>query len=223
MTIVKALEAAIDGYRRRATLSGAIRVSRDGDVLLERAYGAASVQLGVANTVETRFHIASMTKMFIAASVVRLSQDGHLSLEDHPAAYVPELSQLDPRMTLHHLLSHTAGLADVYDVPSLRVEIDAVVHRKGSLLDYLAALPCLDPPGERWRYSSTGFLFLAYVVERAARAPFAQVMANLFFSPLGLANTGADDPYRGEPGSCDGPDREVDRVAQRAERRARRD
>jgi len=204
MTITEALEAAIDAYRGRPTLCGAIRISRDGRVLFERAYGAASLQLGVANTLESRFHIASMTKMLIAAAVVRLSLEGRLSLQDHPSVYVPEMSQLDPGVTLHHLLCHTAGLADVYDVPNLRWEIGALVVRKGRLLDYLAALPSLHPPGERWRYSSTGFLFLAYVVEQAAGAPFAKVMSDLFLSPLGLANTGTDNPFLVNPGRATG-------------------
>lgn len=204
MTIAEHLEAAIDAYRGRATLSGAVRISRDGHVLFERAYGAASLQLSVANTLESRFHIASMTKIFIAAAVVRLSEEGRLSLQDHPSIYVPELSQLDPGVTLHLLLCHTAGLADVYDVPNLRSEISALAVHKRRLLDYLAALPSAHPPGACWRYSSTGFLLLAYVVEQAAGAPFAQVMTDLFFSPLGLASTGTDDPLQVNPGRATG-------------------
>src|SRR4030095_13355047 len=137
MTITQALDAAIDAYRGRPTLCGAIRISRDGDVLFERAYGTASLQLGVGNTPESRFHIASMTKMFTAAAVVRLSQEGQLSLQDHPSVYVPELSCLDPGVTIHHLLCHTAGLADVYALPNLRAEIAALAARKGRLLDFL--------------------------------------------------------------------------------------
>jgi CubicO group peptidase (beta-lactamase class C family) len=204
MTITEALGAAIDAYRGRPTLCGAIRISRDGRVLFERAYGAASVQLSVPNTLENRFHIASMTKMFIAAAAVRLSQEGRLSLQDHPSVYVPELAKLDPGVTLHRLLCHMAGLADVYDLANLRGEISALVLRKGRLLDYLAALPSLHRPGQCWRYSSTGFLFLAYVLERVADAPFAQVMTDLFFSPLGLASTGADNPSLMNPGRATG-------------------
>lgn len=196
----EAIEAMIDGLPGREVLCGAIRISCDGEPLFERAYGHASLQLGVANTLSTRFHVGSVTKMFIAAAVLRLSRDGLLSLQSHPSAYVPELARLHPAVTLHHLLSHTAGLADLYEVPNLRVEMAALVARGERLLDYLAALPASDAPGALWRYSSTGYLLLAYVVESARGAPFAQVLEELFWTPLGLADTGPDKPQLVNPG-----------------------
>jgi CubicO group peptidase (beta-lactamase class C family) len=204
MALAEAISAAIDAHEGRHALCGALRISRDGEPLFERAYGDASVQLGVPNALTTRFHIASMTKMFIAAATLRLVQDGRLSLQAHPADYVPELSPLAPGVTLHHLLSHTAGLADVYDVPGVRLEILALKARGGRLLDYLAAQPPLRPPGAGWRYSSSGFLILAYVVQAAAGAPFAQVADDLLLRPLGLADTGPDDPFVVNPGRATG-------------------
>lgn len=204
MNIAKTISAALDAQTERQALCGCVRVSRDGEVLFERAYGEASVQLAVPNALSTRFHIASMTKMFISAAVLRLVQDGRLALHAHPAAYVPELSSLAPTLTLHHLLSHTAGLADIYDVPNLRLEVGALRARGGRLLDYLAALPPLQDPGVGWRYSSTGFLLLAYLAETVAGAPFAQVAQELFLRPLGLEDTGPDNPFVVNPGRATG-------------------
>ena len=194
------IEAVIDGLPGRKELSGAIRISCDGEPIFERAYGHASLQLGVANTISTRFHVGSVTKVFIAAAVLRLSRDGLISLQSHPSAYVPELARLHPALTVHHMLSHTAGLADIYEVPSLRAEVAGLVARGERLLDYLTALPTPDAPGARWRYSSTGFLLLAYVVESVRGAPFAQVVDELFRTPLGLAHTGPDNPQLVNPG-----------------------
>src|ERR1700722_17066530 len=172
MSTTEDLEAAIDAYPGRANLCGVIRISRGGRLLFEQAYGRASVQLGVDNRPDTRFHIASMTKMVIAAAVVRLAGEGVLSLQAHPSTYVPALAALDRRVTLHHLLSHTSGLADVYDQPDLRLDMLRLVARKGRLLDYLIALPQIFAPDERWAYSTTGFLLLAYVVEEVSGSPF---------------------------------------------------
>jgi len=135
----ESLEAAIDAYHERASLCGAIRISRNGAVLLERVYGKASVQLGVDNHLSTRFHIASVTKMFISAAVVRLACEGRVSLHDHPSNYLPGLSSLDARITIHHLLSHTSGLADVYGGPDLRPEMIRLAKSGGRLFDYLVA------------------------------------------------------------------------------------
>ena len=129
MTIASRLEAAVEAYPARGDLCGAVRVSRDGEVPLERAYGQASLQLGVDNHARTRFHIASMTRMFISAAVVRLAGDGRLSLGEHPSAYLPALSVIDRRISPHHLLSHTSGLADVYDRADLQIDMALLAKR----------------------------------------------------------------------------------------------
>ncbi len=204
MTIAGRLQAAVETYPARNDLCGAIRVSRDGEVLLERAYGQASMQLGVANHTRTRFHIASVTKMFISAAVVRLAGEGRLSLREHPSAYLPALSVLDRRLSLHHLLSHTSGLADVYDRPDLRIDMAVLQKRGEPLLGYLAALPQLFEPGARWAYSTTGFLLLAYVLEAASGKDFASLIDELLLKPLGMFDTGPDDPFRVNPGRASG-------------------
>jgi CubicO group peptidase (beta-lactamase class C family) len=204
VSIAGNLEAAIDAYPGRANLCGAIRISRDGHLLLERAYGRASVQLAVDNQPTTRFHIASMTKMFIAAAVVRFVSDGTLSLRAHPSTYIPALSVIDSRITLHHLLSHTSGLADIYAQPDLRLDMVGLTMRGGSLFEYLIRLPQLFEPGERWNYSTTGFLLLAYVLEHVSGSRFDAVVGEMFLGPLGMNDTGPDDPYRVNPGRAIG-------------------
>ena len=204
MTIASRLEATVDNYPARSDLCGAIRVSRDGEVLLERAYGQASIQLGVDNQARTRFHIASATKMFISAAVVRLAGDGRLSLREHPSAYLPALSVIDRRISLHHLLSHTSGLADVYDRPDLRTDMALLAKRGQRLFGYLTALPQLFDPGARWSYSTTGFLLLAYVLEEVSGVPLGSLIDELFLQPLGMFDTGPDDPFRVNPGRASG-------------------
>ena len=204
MNLSDELEAAIDAFPGHADLCGAIRISRSGNVLFEHAYGRASVQLGVDNQPSTRFHIASTTKMFISAAVVRLVIEGRLSLQSHPSAYVPAMLAIDPRITLHHLLSHTSGLADIYEVPGLRFDMVGLAMRKGRLLDYLIDLPQIFAPGEKWGYSSTGFLLLAYLVQQVTGSPFDAVIGDMFLRPLSMPDTGPDDPYRINPGRASG-------------------
>ena len=204
MRIDEQLDAAIDSYPGRQSLSGAIRISRHGQLVLERAFGQASVQLGVTNTLNTRFHIASMTKMFISAAVVRLVVDGSLSLQAHPSIYVPAMSKLDARITVHQLLSHTSGLADVYDNRNLRFDMVALANGSGNFLEYLLASRPSFQPGKKWSYSSTGFLFLAYVVEAVTQLKFDAAIRDMFLTRLGMHDTGADDPYRVNSGRAYG-------------------
>ena len=198
------LDAAIESHAGRANLCGVVRISRAGSVLFERAYGCASVQLGVPNRVDTRFHIASVTKSFISAAVVRSVRERKLALGDHPGQYVSELAVLDPRITLHQLLTHTSGLADVYLVPNVRIEMATMNARGERLLDYLAKLPPTGEPGSAWRYCTSGYLMLGCVLERIAGASFESLLHATLLDPLGLADTGVDDPSRINPGRASG-------------------
>lgn len=204
MSLTDQLATAIEEYPGRANLCGVIRISKGGAVLLERAYGQASVQLGVDNHPGTRFHIASATKMFIAAAVVRLAAKGVLSLQTPPSAYLPALKVLDPRITLHHLLSHQSGLADIYDQPNLKRDVMDLAARGGRLIDHLATLPQAFEPGARWGYSTTGFLLLAYLLEEVGGASFETLIGDMFLRPLGLDDTGPDDPFKVNPGRATG-------------------
>jgi CubicO group peptidase (beta-lactamase class C family) len=130
--------------------------------------------------------------MFIAATVVRLAIDGVLSLDAHPSTYVPALKAIDRRITLHHLLSHTAGLADLYNRPDLRLEMAGLALRSGRLFDYLTKLPLSFEPGKKWNYSSTGFLLLAYVIEGACGSPLSTVVGDMFLTQLRMFDTVPD-------------------------------
>src|SRR2546429_2919046 len=111
----KGLTLAFEQVEKDHRLNGAILVSQDGNTLFEKAYGFASKQLNVPNVLETKFHIASVIKMLIAMAALVLSEQGQISLQEKPAAYLPELAVLDKNITLHHLLSHTSDLKDISD------------------------------------------------------------------------------------------------------------
>jgi len=184
--------------------SGAILVSQDGEVLFEKALGFASSQLNVPNSLETKFHIASVTKMFIAMAALILSEQGRLSLREKPAAYVHEMAALEKDITLHHLLSHTSGLQDIYAVQNLRFEMHKLKVEQGSLLSYLVNLPQLFRPGEGWGYSSTGYILMGYILEKVTGLTFDDSMRRYVLAPLSMTNTGLDLPRRINTGRASG-------------------
>ncbi|MEO8970157.1 MAG: serine hydrolase domain-containing protein [Ktedonobacteraceae bacterium] len=192
----KELALVFEQLEKEHPFSGAMLVSQDGEVLFEQAYGFASRQLNVPNVLETKFHIASVTKMFIAMAALILYEQGLIEFQEKPAAYLPELAALDKDITLHHLLSHTSGLQDIYDVPHLRFEMSKLKHEQGNLLSYLVKLPQLFRPGEGWSYSSTGFILMGYLMEKVTGLSFAELMKRLVLTPLSMANTGLDLPRR---------------------------
>jgi len=87
------LESSINKYAQEHFLSGAILISQGGEVVFEKAYGKASMQLNVLNSMDTRFHIASLTKMFIAMASLIAYEKGLLDLNERPGKYVDELKK----------------------------------------------------------------------------------------------------------------------------------
>ncbi|HET9918298.1 MAG TPA: serine hydrolase domain-containing protein [Ktedonobacteraceae bacterium] len=200
----KELALVFEQLEKEHIFSGTILVSQGGEVLFEKAYGFASRQLNVPNVLETKFHIASVTKMFIAMAALILFEQGLIELHEKPAAYVPELTALDKDITLHHLLSHTSGLQDIYDVPNLRFEMNKLKNEQGNLLSYLVKQPQLFRPGEGWSYSSTGFILMGYLMENVTGLSFAELMKRSVLTPLSMTNTGLDLPRRINPGRAYG-------------------
>ncbi|HLZ55726.1 MAG TPA: serine hydrolase domain-containing protein [Ktedonosporobacter sp.] len=200
----KELALVFEQLEKEQSLSGAILVAQDGEVLFEKAYGFASRQLNVPNVLTTKFHIASTTKMFIAMAALILVEQGRISLHEKPATYLPELAALDKDITLHHLLSHTSGLQDIYDVPHLRFEMHKLKIEQRDLLSYLVKLPQLFRPGEGWRYSSTGFILMGYLMEQVTGLSFAELMKQYILAPLSMTNTGHDLPRLINPGRAYG-------------------
>lgn len=193
-----------DQFDNAHTISGTVLLAHRGAVVFERAYGFASRQLNVPNVLETKFHIASLTKMFVAMAALILSEHGLIRLDHRPAAYLPELAALDRGITIHHLLSHTSGLQDVYDVPNLRFEMSKLKSEQGDLLPYLAQQPQVFRPGEGWGYSSTGYILMGYLMAHVTGLPFAELMRRYVLAPLSMNNTGLDVPRRINPGRASG-------------------
>ena len=116
----------VQPYVASNNFTGVILVRREGRVQLNQGYGMANYELGVANSPESRFHIASVTKAFTAAAALLLAERGKLSLEDPVSRYLPDYPQGD-RIRIEHLLKHTAGIPNLGSGPggTLRPQTDA--------------------------------------------------------------------------------------------------
>lgn len=200
----KEIERAIDNYERENYLSGTISITKEGKTVFEKAYGKANIQLDVPNTLDTKFHIASVTKMFIAAAAVILHERGLLDLQDKPGTYIDHIQNINSNITIHHLLTHTSGLHDIYRVPNLRFEMSKLNLEQGSFLEYLINQKQLFHPGEKWSYSSTGFILMGYIMEKVTGLSFGEILDQLFFTPLQMNNTGLDNPRNINPGRAYG-------------------
>jgi CubicO group peptidase (beta-lactamase class C family) len=132
--------------------------------------------------------------------VLLLADRGVLSVDDPVRGWLDGCPAAWDRITVHHLLSHSGGLVHWPDLPGL--DLTKPVGA-GDLLSRFARVPLLSPPGERFSYSSPGFVLLGLIVERAAGQPYGAFLAREVFEPLGMTATSSGSP-RGEPGLATG-------------------
>lgn len=171
--------------------SGAILVARDGKVLVSRGYGMADFENDVPNTPETKFRLGSITKQFTAAAVLLLQERGKLSVQDSVCKYVAPCPDAWQPVTIHHLLSHTAGVPDFTGFPDY-----ARTMREPATVEGLVArfrdTPLDFKPGEDWKYSNSGYVLLGHVVEKVSGKSYESFLRENIFGPLGMTNTGYD-------------------------------
>lgn len=180
------VDALMRGYQ--GTVPGAsLLVVRDGKAVVRRSYGLANLEERIAATPATNYRLASLTKQFTAAAVLLLAEDGRLQFDDPVRHWLPTLPDAAASVTLHHLLSHTSGLADYEDV------IPATMTAQLRDADVLRILEARDrsyfKPGTNYRYNNGGYALLALVVERASGQDFASFLRTRIFEPLGMRET----------------------------------
>lgn len=169
----------------------ALSVMKDDRIVYARGYGMADLDHDLKITPASVFHVASMSKQFTAASILMLTQDGKISLDDPVRKYVPELPDFGVPITLRHLLHHTSGLRDQWDLLTLagwRYSLDLITD--ADILAVMSRQKDLNfQPGSRFLYSNTGFTLLAQVVKNVSGQSFRSFTNERLFAPLGMSHT----------------------------------
>jgi len=191
------LAASIDEVAASTKFSGVVRVDRDGETVFAAGYGAARRDLAIANTLDTRFALASGAKTFTALTVMGLVDDGTLELATTARSVLgADLPLIDDAVTVEHLLSHFSGIGDYLDENNDWSATDYVmpvpVHELATTEDYLKVLdgfPQKARPGERFEYCNGGYVVLALIAERASGTDYHELVAERVCRPAGLDDT----------------------------------
>ena len=187
------VDAYIEGKMRKRHVPGvSVAVVKDGKVALLKGYGVADVEHNVPATADTVYQLASVTKTFTAAAVMMLVKDGKLSLDDKITDLLPDLPKAWEAVTVRHLITHTSGIKSYTAVESFSKTMRKD-YAPREIIDLVVKEPLLFPPGERWDYSNTGYFLLGLIIEKAAGKPYADVMAERIFKPLGMDRTRIND------------------------------
>ena len=183
----KRIASMLDRMTRAGFFSGVVLIVDGEDrILLHRAYGEASREYSVKNSLDTRFNIASMGKMFTAVAILQLAEQRRLSLDDPLTKYLPSfpVPSSGTPILIRQLLSHTSGLGDFLGTEAMR-NARTVDEMVTALPDKATAFE----PGTDYRYSNTGFLLLGSVVEKVTGQDYFEYVEDHVFKPAGMTDT----------------------------------
>jgi CubicO group peptidase (beta-lactamase class C family) len=167
-----------------------LAIVREGRLLYSKGYGRANLEYDIPNTPSTPFHIASVSKQFTAFAIHLLAREGKLSLDDDVRKYLPELHDFGKTITLRHLLHHTSGLRDQWDLLQLAGwRLDDVVTEDDILRLVWRQRELNFTPGEKIGYCNTGYTLLALIVKRVSGRSLRDFSRERIFEPLGMTRT----------------------------------
>ena len=191
--IVEQIKGYVERLASRDVFSGTVLLAKGGKPLYRAAFGEANKDFGVRNTVDTKFNLGSMNKMFTAVSVLQLSEKGKLSLDDTLGKFLPPGTmrpEVLSKVRIKHLLSHTSGLGSYFTE-----EWDGMSRARFRTVDDWMALVKPESlafePGTKWAYSNTGMLVLGKVIEVASGQDYFAYVREHVYASAGMTNSDA--------------------------------
>ncbi|MCW1912467.1 beta-lactamase family protein [Luteolibacter sp. GHJ8] len=200
-----AVATALEPYLTTHKLAGFIGIvaDREGTIRYRNTAGYADVEARKPLTEDNLFWVASMSKMFVGASIMMLVDEGKLALDDPATKFIPEfdrwrvvteqdakhtlLKPLTTPVTLRHLLSHTAGLEPLAELQHL-AGADTTSIKARSIPSVTG--PLQSQPGQRYAYGNQGMNIAARIVEIVSGMSYEDFLQQRFFDPLGMKDTG---------------------------------
>jgi CubicO group peptidase (beta-lactamase class C family) len=189
------LAETVDEIAQSTDFSGVVSVDHGGEIEFAKAYGMAHRGWQIANTLDTRFAIASGTKGLTALSVVSLIAEGKLSLSTTARSVLgKDLPLIDDGVTIEHLMGNRSGIGEYYDDHSGINDYQPSAP-PFDLIDTEQYVKALDghpqdfPPGEKFSYNNGGFVVLALIAERVSGTPFHELVRERVSRPAGMVDT----------------------------------
>ena len=186
-----ALSTRVDELAKKDEFSGAVLVARHGKVLLQKAWGRANRETGAPATLDTRFRLGSMNKMFTSVAILQLVEAGKLALDDPIGKYLTEYpnKELASKVTVRHLLTHTGGTGDIFGPDFEKNRLTLRAH--SDYLKLYGARALDGEPGKEFKYSNYGFVLLGALIEKITGMSYYDYVESRIFRPAGMTSTGS--------------------------------
>jgi D-alanyl-D-alanine carboxypeptidase len=191
--IAREANAALEAACTPDGPGAAVLIAQGDQILYRNARGMANIELGVPLTTDSVFRIASVTKTFTAAMILKFAESGKLKLDDPLSTYLPDFPNA-AGITIREMLNHTSGISDVVNTPTpgfSRRDLKAA-----DLVAEIAKRPLDFAPGTQFRYSNAGFILLGAVIEKITGKTWYVAIQQQLLQSLGIIHTqfGAGPP-----------------------------
>ena len=209
-----ALDSYLTDRTGRDLFSGVVRITRAGETVFEKAYGPADRVWDVPNSVDTRFDIASVTKLFTVVVALRAVEEGALSLDSKVVPLIGlQDAAIHPDVELHHLLTHTSGIGDDADEEAgeglaelFQKHTSYLIRDVVEMLPLFVDRPAFFPPGEGCRYNNVGFDLAGLMAEHTMGSPYRDLVQTEVFDKAGMNESGFFSMDVVEPRVAEGAD-----------------
>lgn len=191
-SLTKELDTYLVSANKAYKLNGCVLVAKKGQVLLNKAYGFANVESKIFNDTLTRFPILSITKSFTSTIILKLQEEGKLSIKDKLSKYFPDYKYGD-KVSIENLLTHSAGISNFTD--AVGEEDSAIINHpisKERILETFITKPLEFEPGSRYSYNNSGYFLLGLIIEKVTGQPYEQIVREKIFTPLEMTHSGFD-------------------------------
>ena len=192
----KKIDSLLIGWTEANHPGGSIGIMKNGSVIYTKAFGLASLEYQIPNTVETIFNVGSVSKQFTAMGIVLLQERGLLSIDDDIHKYLPDMPDFGHTITIRHMLHHTSGMRSFHSILRFAGWRDDDSRTNEDLYRFMLKQKDLNfIPGDEFLYCNTGYILMAKIIENITKEKFPQWMATNIFAPLGMKNTYVEDRY----------------------------
>ena len=166
---------------------GSVSIFKDGKEVYQFSYGYADIKRNIKSNANTKYRIGSITKTFTATVIMKLVEDGILSLTDTLIDFYPQISNAD-KITIANMLEHRSGISDFTDVSDY-CDWNTQFISKEQLLERIVTGGSNFKPDDQFQYSNSNYVLLTFIVEDMSGKPIEQLFKDLIFEPLDLKRT----------------------------------
>jgi CubicO group peptidase (beta-lactamase class C family) len=189
------LDELINKYTEYGQFNGSVLIAEKGKVIYKKGFGLANMEWDIPNQPNTKHRLGSITKQFTSMLIMQLVAQGKLDLNVPISTYLPDYSKINgDKFTLHHLLSHTAGIPNYTSYPNFFKDMSRDPYSPMEFLQFFADSTLRFTPGEKFEYSNSGYFLLGVIIEKVTDKSYEQVLQENIFTPLGMNDTGFDLP-----------------------------